>query len=390
MLHVKNRRDYGVGRLTPLEAYRGIAAIIVLVHHFFLGFAPEITGVLPGTRNQDSVVGSYYFFMFNGIAAVHFFFVLSGFVLCWSYFNAENSEKLYQAMLKRYPRLAGVVLVTTLTSFSLFWLGLYFFKEAAQISNSDWLLKFGYGIDPKSFNPSLWGAVIQGLTTFFTGIASYNSNLWTMKHEFYGSLLVYMAALFVSVALKYRKLLYFFGLFSFSVIFYNPLMLPFVVGLYLSIYIAKNNPCTGFFVSWMLICAGLYALGYVVPERSYVWVNRLPDRLMPNIQLLMHTAGALMIIYATMTNEKIFDSLNGPVFRYLGKLSFPIYLVHLLVIASASAYAYVLLSRYGMDKDIIIALTFFVTLVVSLIFSIPLSKLDDWWVNLLNGQTKKL
>jgi peptidoglycan/LPS O-acetylase OafA/YrhL len=66
-------------KLIPLEAMPGLAAIIVLIHHVLLGFAPYISGLLPQARNTNSFVGEWYFFLFNGTSSVTFFFTLSGF-----------------------------------------------------------------------------------------------------------------------------------------------------------------------------------------------------------------------------------------------------------------------------------------------------------------------
>ena len=60
-------------RLIPLEATRGIAALIVIVHHFFLGFAPQVTGLLPELRTPSSIIGNWYYVFFSGDAAVNFF-----------------------------------------------------------------------------------------------------------------------------------------------------------------------------------------------------------------------------------------------------------------------------------------------------------------------------
>jgi peptidoglycan/LPS O-acetylase OafA/YrhL len=104
-------------RLIPLEATRGIAAIIVLIHHFYLAFMP---------LKKEAMEGHWYYIFFNGTGAVYFFFVLSGFVLCWSYFHTGNLNLLKVALFKRLPRLAAPVLITTCTSFMLFYFGLYF------------------------------------------------------------------------------------------------------------------------------------------------------------------------------------------------------------------------------------------------------------------------
>lgn len=377
---------FRAGRLTPLEAYRGIAAIIVLVHHFFLGFSPQTTGLLSSDRTADSLIGTYYFVFFNGTGAVHFFFSLSGFVLCWSYFQREDTDKLSLAFLKRYPRLVGIVTVTTIASFLLFWLNLYHFQAASELSKSKWLSQFGFAIDPAHFQPNFLKAALEGLTTFFTGAASYNSNLWTMKHEFYGSLLVYMIALFVSRALNYRYLPYAFVLLLISASFYNLLMAPFVVGLFLSLYVAKKAPAISLLPALALIVLGLYMMGYMVPEKSYRWAALLPGLVQAHLALPMHTIGACLIILATMANGQIFRSLDGYIFRLLGRMSFPLYLVHLLVIGSISSYVYIRLNHAGLGAVTLLAITFAVTVLVSILASVPLLRLDEWWVQQINSR----
>lgn len=157
-------------RLIPLEATRGIAALIVIVHHFFLGFAPQVTGLLPELRTPSSIIGNWYYVFFSGDAAVNFFFVLSGFVLCWSYFHSKDQASLKRSIIKRWPRLAGPVLVTTMVSYCLFKLDAFHFSEAAQLTKSPWLATFAFAGWTPEFEPNIFKAMIQGLTTFFQGM----------------------------------------------------------------------------------------------------------------------------------------------------------------------------------------------------------------------------
>ena len=64
--------------------------------------------------------------------------------MCWSYFTHEHPQKLVLAFLKRFPRLAALVTATTLASYALFKLELYYFRDAAEISGSPWLATFAY------------------------------------------------------------------------------------------------------------------------------------------------------------------------------------------------------------------------------------------------------
>lgn len=387
--NMPEKNTHGSNRLIPLEAYRGIAAFIVLVHHFFLAFSPYTTGLLPDVRNADSLIGQPFFAFFNGTGAVGFFFTLSGFVLCWSYFNHENPQKLLLAFLKRFPRLVAIVTITTIASYCLFKLNLYYFREAAAISSSPWLAAFAFGLTP-DFEPNFLAALFQGVTTFFTGAANYNTNLWTMKPEFFGSMVVYMLACFISVILGYRHLVYALAILSISALFYNDLVFPFVVGAFLSAYLAKNKIHISFMTSIGFIILGLYLLGYMIPEKSYTWFSIIPTSLKPHSQTLFHTLGSACIIFATMTNQKLFMSLNGKLLASIGKISFPLYLVHTLIICSLSSYAYFKLTSHGINNQTSLMIVLAVTALSSVMLAVPLAKFDDWWVKRVDTVARKL
>lgn len=377
-------------RLVPLEAYRGIAAFIVLIHHFFLAFSPETTGFLPSTRNADSIGGEPYFVFFNGVGAVGFFFTLSGFVLCWSYFNHEDQSKLLLAFLKRFPRLVGIVSVTTVSSWALFKLDLYYFDAAAKISLSPWLASFGYSGWSPELQPSFVKACSQSFTTFFTGSNFFNSSLWTMKPEFFGSMVVYMLAAFIATVLGYRYRVYALIILSLSALFYSEYIFPFVAGAFLSSYLAKKKVAIPTFASLLMIGVGLYLLGYIIPEKFYGWVSFLPAKSAPFHAVGLHTLGAITIIFATMANRNVFDRLSGSFFRLLGQLSFALYLVHALVIFSLSSWAYLQMTARGFDSTTRLLVVFGVTVVGSLLASLPLSRFDDWWVARVNAVARNV
>jgi peptidoglycan/LPS O-acetylase OafA/YrhL len=64
-------------KLIELEALRGLAAVVVLFHHFMLGFTPRLHGMLY-PEQPYSLFGTPAFAFVNGSAAVIVFFVLSG------------------------------------------------------------------------------------------------------------------------------------------------------------------------------------------------------------------------------------------------------------------------------------------------------------------------
>jgi len=377
------------GRLIPLEAFRGMAAFIVLLHHFFLGFSPLTTGLLDVARDADSLIGNPLFVFVNGTGAVSFFFTLSGFVLCWSLVRKPQPGKIIHAALKRWPRLALLVLLSTLISCTLFKLNLYYFDQAAQVSGSPWLSSFAYAGWTPEFEPSYLSAFVQGVTTFLTGVVTYNTNLWTMQPEFIGSLLVYLLAyLCVSRWQNSGQLLRLSWVAVFFFIFLKKLF-PFVMGVMCCVHLLQAPRKSSWLASGLCMLLGLYGLGYMIPAEWYAWVQYLPDFWQKRSQTLLHTAGSLLIIYATMTNGQLFALFNGRLCQWLGRLSFTLYLIHVLVICSVSSYVYLLFTDHGWATHWVLWGTLLITIVGSVAASLPLSMLDDWWVRQVNQWVKR-
>jgi hypothetical protein len=114
----------GRRQLVELEALRGIAAMIVFFHHFLLLIAPRLHG-----RNFPddpiALVRTPLFALVNGSAAVAVFFVLSGFVLTVGAMEDRDWRQFLIGVLKRWPRLALLVVVVNIASAIFFMLGLY-------------------------------------------------------------------------------------------------------------------------------------------------------------------------------------------------------------------------------------------------------------------------
>ena len=369
-------------RLIPLEASRGIAATIVLAHHFLLAFFPVV---------EPRIIGRWYYVFVNGTGAVHFFFVLSGFVLCWAYFRTGEISRLKEGFIKRWPRLAAPVLITTITSFSLFYFNFYYFENAGKLSQSVWLSTFGGALKP-DFHPSLFEAIKQGLTTFITGDPNYNINLWTMKPEFMGSMVVFTTAAFISLVLSYQFLLISFFLFSFWALGIYSDIFPFIAGIFLSAHLARREIKISTYYAVFMLLLGIFLLGYAIPEKNYFWFRYLNyfDIAPGKIEIVTHSIGSSLIIFAIMTNSRIYRGLNNRLCNYLGVFSFPLYLVHTLVICSFSSFVYIFFKQ-SIDSHGLAALLFFgLTLITSIAVSMPLVLFDKFWVNRVNQFVRQI
>lgn len=379
-------------RIIPLEGCRGIAAFIVVINHFLVAFTPYFAGTLPETRLDSSIIGNWYFVFCNGAGAVNFFFVLSGFVLCSSYFKTGELEILKLGVIKRLPRLVGPVIVTTVASYFLFKFGGYYFVEASNITKSSWLAGFAYSGWTDDFSPSITKAAIQGLTTFFTGEANYNSNLWTMKPEFIGSILVFGIASLLYSVIKLKKPWVIFCIFAIWGLSTYPYLLPFIVGLFLSAKVTQKPLTLNYYSSVFFILIGLYLLGYAIPEKDYLWVGAIkhPSLIAINLQTILHTIGSYLIIISIIGNNRIYASLDKSFSSYLGRLSFPLYLVHTLVICSLSSFIFLELKNISVSQFWVMTILFASTLVGSILIAIPLVIFDEFWVRYTGRIVKKI
>lgn len=363
---------------------RGIAAIVVVLNHSLFAFLPQYYGFGPiHIGGPHNLGGSLAFVFINGSAAVCLFFVLSGYVLTRHYCLLGDTRILMKGAVKRWPRLMGPVFVTVLISYALFFFHLYHFQEAGAESGSAWLSLFGYAFF-RLFAPAVTtaaihfhGALAQGaFFVFFRGDALFDSSLWTMHPEFAGSLIAFGAA---PVLLEARKSSAFvtIGLTAMLVAllhFADPNLEAFPIGVAMAVLLPRNAALPRI-VAWPVILLSLYLLGYPGrPMGAYAAFGGLASHGMPGSDPMI--LGAALMIGVVETFPPLRRLFSGRLPAVLGQLSFPVYLLHVLVICSAGSSVYL---RYGAIPAI--ATVFIVTLVAA----IPLVLFNNWWVARVNA-----
>jgi peptidoglycan/LPS O-acetylase OafA/YrhL len=364
-------------KIIPLEALRGAAALVVVIHHFVLGFLPYYHGILPGTLSETALVGSSAFVMINGTGAVILFFVLSGYVLALKGRRHDAISAILDTALKRWLRLMPLILISVMLSWGIFHLGLYYYDAAGQLSGSDWLSKFAYSILKPGEIPSFSDAFAQGFyRTFFFGESYLNTSLWTMWMEFEASYIVLSLALLIRsrVAWALAGLVPMVGYWLF---FNNTWLFPFILGMALAAFPLSDIRISRT-LTFCLLGIGLYLCGYYFPIDHYSWASYLP---LPDIQrqILLLSIGASFLVFVFGTRNILTEMSQGSFARLLGKVSFPLYLVHLLIICSVCSWVYATLDT-GNLRIILTALTLPVMLVLPVWL---MTRFDSWWLSLL-------
>lgn len=354
-------------RLTYLETARGFASIIVVFHHFLLGFFP----VLKDSVVQGGLKGTPLYVLVNGNGAVAFFFVLSGFVLTRKFYKKFSVSDLTASILKRLPRLmlpAGLSMMIGAII-------LIYFPEAygaaAQLTGSAWLAAFASAGISEDFVPSFLDAAQRSLFVFLWPhhYYQYNSNLWTMVYEFYGSMLVFMlvAACCLKFFRKEYRVVTLHILIAFLCISLGQMLfVPFAIGSLIAFFHC-NRP------SWFQMPSWSIVMIIVIMIAGYS-VDYWPV-------LLLASTAAMLLLLCTPSLEQW---MSGPVGLFLGRLSFPLYLVHVLVIVSVTSAAYTSLSEYGLKHWEVLALCLALTWAVSLLAALPFMALEKAWVPALN------
>jgi peptidoglycan/LPS O-acetylase OafA/YrhL len=347
-----------------LDGLRGYAANIVLVNHLAAALLPSIFAV------DAPVLG----FLWNGNAAVCIFFVLSGYVLADL---AENSQLNFVAQaLRRYVRLALPMLLTSTLAWALLACALYHNREAADVTHSWWLRQW-YG-----FEPSFADMAIEALYRAFTGVdCEYNPNLWTMSIELLGSLYI-----FALNAISFNRIIRFVGYAAWSLYnigYYYPLIaagaLLFEFRHELSATLSRIVPHRKTRESIALAVFAFAACLCSVPPDSpgtllrwYTWLPRFAEI---DNDIHWHSIGAVLMIAAVLHSSRLQELFANRAGRFLGRISFTVYLIHVPIICSLTALLVVALS--ALPRPAIALIAGGITMIVVLIVCALLSRLID-------------
>lgn len=367
----------------PLEAIRGVAAISVVLWHSMLGFFPEKSGEFAQFPVSASFAGEPWFGLVYGTAAITLFFVLSGYVLTRRYFDTYDGGIILRGIVKRWPRLAGPVLAVVMASYALFAVHAYFHVEAAEITKSPWLAHFG-NLSDKPFAPGFLGALNEGVfATFFRGEFHYDSSLWTMRYEFGGSFIAFGAALALGL---FRGVSRYVAACALGVLliflnFNGAAYAPFVVGVGLAYFLpseAKWPPPA----AYVAVALAIYLFGF--SGKSLGVYAFMPESLGGAVSNFHMLASLLLISAVEHGPRGLRRALSGRVSAFLGALSFPIYLTHVLALCSAGSAALIWANAAGWSGDAARGLAVAVTLALSALTALPLIAFNAHWVGGVN------
>jgi len=369
-------------KLTALDAVRGGAAVVVFTGHYFRNFAPEF---------EKSLNGTILYALLNGPAAVILFFVLSGFVLSRRPILAGRVSGIVIAAIKRWPRLAGPVIVSSF--FYIFGALSGAFPRPGQLMPGEGIplpiIYWGFGRHAENIPAVLRESAFK---TFFVGSAKFNDVLWSMHWEFVGSFLALAMAFVICLRLPSKFQFVILALIAIAATAHHPYLSCFATGMIFCLVHEKfgrgRSMANGRAILLSLLAVALFSYNAIEPAGPWSWCAKLPAETQLLLWVGLQTIAALCALSVALYNPNLRSLLSGHVGCLLGRMSFPIYLLHLFVLCSFTAWVCIIADA-RVPPFWLVLILYPATATVLFLVAYPLMKFDGWWVKTLNAASQR-
>lgn len=362
-------------RFNQLDGLRGVASVAVFLWHHFIAFFPASIGISNVMHSRVVEIWLYrspLAIFFAGDFAVFVFFVLSGFVISVGFFRAEGIESVRKSFLRRYVRLMPPAFVTIIAAYLILMAGLNFNGQAGPITTG-WWLALHWSQTVIQLRNAIWMGIYGMWFVPIEAGAQFNSNLGTLALELVGSFVVFatiIATRLAGLSFHSRLALYLcmFGL-SIYLDINDPHYVSFYAGMALAdIYVNRPrafdiSKSAGFGVLVLAVYLGAINVGsmtlpYYAPlaaafrfvgfhPLSYPWM-----------------LSSILLVYGVLTSPLATKAFSSKIAVFLGKYSFPLFLVHTIVLCSFTSFLFVHLSSLGVGYRLALTVSFICSLPV--------------------------
>lgn len=362
-------------RITWIDGLRGVASLFIVFHHFIMGYYPAayegVTGVPHLRQGMEAAFSqSPLGFFVTGDFWITVFYLISGFVIAYQVFRMKDEKQFSRSLLKRYPRLMLPVFVLSAIVYIMLHLNLFYNGPASLLSGSEWLAQF-YQNKTTLFD-LFFSSIVD---TWLVGMSTLYSNaFWMLAELFAGSFMAYILAA-MGKGMN-RKMLYVYICAALLYLSTNSRLTDFALGV-LAAYIVeqfgerikshkKVCVCAGIFMLAAAVVLGAYPVGHE-PDNAYRILNHLPERFNP--VYFYHILAAVLLIMGIWLLEPLGKFFSKKPVLFLGEISYSIYLVHIPVIYSLSAWLLVKIMAKTRNYNLSAGLSFAISLPVMILLA---------------------
>lgn len=339
-------------RVAALDGLRGWAALCVVCYHLLtalygLGYAQVSTPVLN--------------ILVNGQFAVFLFFAISGYVLTYASWRGSKAHVARQ-FVKRHSRLAVPVFFSSIIVYVLMVLDVPAYMEAvAAIGNEHWF-RHQLTFEPTPLNLMLYS--VWGVFTEIGGRVGYSPFLWTMPFELWGS----FAVLALSLIERPRWLPY-VVLIALSAVLMLVLGIAACFPIGALVALAHKDSLLPRLPDWVTLpgCAACFVVAGLYP---------VPDARFGPLPIL---AGLMLVL--VVSGRSLTTVLSAPVSGFLGRGSFPLYLMQWPVLLAVTSPLMLWLANSGtlsLWTASAVALVSLAATVLAAWLFLPVERLTAW------------
>jgi peptidoglycan/LPS O-acetylase OafA/YrhL len=302
-----------VERKGYLDGLRGWAALFVVFYHTTQCWSGDAT-VKP--LSYIPHVPQILLFFMDGRFAVYIFFALSGYVLSVGFFNSNSRSVVLELALRRYLRM----------TIPIFGLGLlvYLYAETMQSALLEYSKQNGVALTfsfpyHATFSQIVWYGIAEVYMLPSSG-PSFSPALWTMPYELRGSFILF-GILLIAGRLGFLRVAGYAAFIGYSWLHNMSEFVAISSGMAIAHLSTqewherfRQSPAGQLSAGLVLLCA-LTVAALREAEISAV----LPYC-------------AVAVLWACFTSNLLRLILTAPISIFLGRLSFPLYLMHMLAI----------------------------------------------------------
>ncbi|KAF2436150.1 hypothetical protein EJ08DRAFT_228113 [Tothia fuscella] len=329
-----------------IDGLRGMASLFVVIGHLCTSFAPHLHAPAPGLGVPPTLFQQPFLRLcVSGRTAVALFFIITGYVNSigpLSKANAGNYEGAFastaRSALARTGRLILPVALATVISWALANVGAY---SMAEFADSTWIKQ---GHHPPA---ATWFDAFLSLTKAEIGTwtevwnENYDGTQWTLVLFLEGSMLVYLTILSTTlVTPKARKIIfvavYVYGWLSAKTAIKT---MNISIGMLLAdLHVHHSKHATQLFpgivpIIFITLGALFACFPQDGPELAH-WSEQMRKFMFAitpfeaDLRRYWDSIGATFLIFGIFFSSPARRILSSPVFNFLGRVSFPVYLLH--------------------------------------------------------------